>query len=194
VSKKGRIKNKNWEGVFMLSVRKLYKLFEKQNVNDIRSFLHQHTVADINECSLLTPHQAQSIMSIAISCFNPQVMHCLLEEFGADLNAVCVYDTEDSEWYLLEMAYYAVFDPTEAIEWLLDQGASPFLCLKPRVVKTPLDPDALCLVECAADRTRTAWAAHWALSQHPVWRDMAQQVAQAVVATPVREFSKRHKK
>jgi hypothetical protein len=72
------------------------------------------------------------------------------------------------------------------MEWLLKRGASPFFFLKTHTPVSLSDP--LRLIDCAKDRLRTAWAAAWSLSHHPVWRDMVQPAAQCVMGTPVREF------
>lgn len=173
----------------MLSERKLRKLFERKDVAEICRTLRQHGVVDVNDCCVLTPHSARSVMSFAIYCFHPEVMRCLLHEFGADFHVVCVCGADDVDWYPLDIAHLYDLDPEKAMEWLLDHGTSPFVFLKGNNLIAPAYINSrVCLVDAAEERLYTAWAATWFLSQHPVSRDMAQQVAQCIMATPVREF------
>jgi len=178
----------------MLSERKLRKLFERKDVAEICRTLRQHNIVDVNDCSVLTPHSARSVLSFAIESFHPDVMWSLLNDFGADLNVVCVSDAEGVDWYPLEIAYCMLGVPEYAVRWLLEHGSSPFVFLD---YSGPEDPwnESECLVERARDRLRTAWAATWVLSQRPhalgAWglRVMAQQVAQCIMETPLREVS-----
>jgi hypothetical protein len=71
---------------------------------------------------------------------------------------------------------------------MIDHGASPYII--DDLEDYYADPRRRFgrLIIAAKERIYTAWAVAWALSQHPVFRDMAQQVAQCIMATPVREF------
>ena len=189
----------------------LNNVFKKKDVALVRSFLIQHKI-DVNVCGIKTREGGWLLATPlvhAIANFDGNVMKCLLEEFGADVNAPC-YRTHGGpisvEDYPLFQACCTPDDPVEATEFLLDRGASPF-AVPYGMSSSTLNSAAMGLFEAGKRRTYAAWAVAWSLSQRPpqstsVWglRDVAQQVAQCIMVTPVREFLreegdfKRHKK
>ena len=185
--------------------RVIRKLFQRCNVKEIREFLHQHHI-DVNELSLRQDDESQyrwSPMVYAIANFDRDVMEMLLNEFGADFNkpCVCVRDgaVPSADDYLI-LHNCIPGDFTLSVEFMLDNGASPFVFHdnNDRFITSPTHHVQMVLT--AKERLRTAWAAAWSLSQRPVLRDMIQPVAQRIMATPVREFltdekdCKKHKK
>lgn len=182
-SERGRIMAKDVESVFA-----------RRNVAEIRTFLRDHTI-DVNACTLLWAPDSliySTAMKYAIYHFDPCVVRMLLDEFDADLNAPCHVERIN---YFIAEDDYLIFqmkscggDTDDILEFLLDHGASAFILEESSFWLSNPRNHFCRLLLSARDRTRTAWAAHWALSQHPVFRDMAQQVAQGILATPVREF------
>lgn len=182
-----------WNKGVGLHVEHYYQLFRQDNIGLVRSCLKLHEI-DVNACTIHVGNHAYTSPAVyAVIQFDRRMMECLLSEFEADLNAHCYRESgSEKTEYLLDYALCgpdSVSKGLEATAFLLDHGASPFLV---STIDDPqharLVPDALALVKTARDRLYTAWAAHWALSQHLVFRDMAQQVAQCILATPVREF------
>ncbi len=174
----------------------LNHVFKTKDVAQIRSFLLQHSI-DVNVCGIRTRDGGWLLATPlvhAVANFDAKVMTCLLDEFGADLNAPC-YRTPggpiDIEDYPIFQACCTPDDPVDATAFMLDHGASPF-SVPYGMSSFALNVDAMDVFEAGQARCRTAWAAYWALSQHPVFRDMAQQVAQCIMTTPVREFLKSH--
>jgi hypothetical protein len=169
------------------------RVFARKNVAEIRNFLRHHAI-DVNECTLLWSPDSliySTTMKYAMYHFDPDVIQMLLKEFGADLNAPC--HVERVNGFVAEDDYLifqikASGDTDDILEFLLDHGASAFILEESSVWLSNPRYGFCRLLLTARDRTRVAWAAHWALSQHLVWRDMAQQVAQHIMATPVREF------
>jgi len=181
------------EGVATLYSDDFYRVFKRKDVGRIRSFLREHDV-DVNACTIALDPKSKvysTVMVFALVFYDRAVMMCLLDEFGADLDVPC-YIGNDPQ---LPLRDYPVFqacvanNAEEAVEFVLDHGASP-LAVSYGVSDNTLDRFALTIIEAAKDRLRTAWAAAWSLSHHPVLRDMAQPVAQRVMTTPVREFLK----
>lgn len=182
-SERGRIMAKDVESVFA-----------RKNVAEIGNFLRHHAI-DVNACTLLWSPDSliySTAMKYAVYHFDPDVVQMLLKEFGADLNAPChverinCFVAEDD--YLLFQMKSCGGDTYDTLEFLLDHGASAFILDESSGWLSNPRNHFCRLLLSARDRTRAAWAAHWALSQHPVWRDMAQQVAQCIMATPVRVF------
>lgn len=167
-----------------------YNAFHGKDVPQARWFLQRYAI-DVNACTIDAGMGVRtSPMVYAVINFDPTVMLCLLNEFGADLNAPCYQDGEDIQ-YLLD---YALCGPgtvekaTEATGFLLDHGASPFMIPGVENHYGAFVRSGMMLVNVAKERCYTAWAAHWTLSHDPCWRDMADQVARCIMATPVREF------
>ena len=191
-----------------LEAEHCYHLFRQKSADAVRSCIKEFGI-DINACTIhVGAHAYTSPLVYAIVYFDQCTVACLLSEFGADLNAPCYLNpnalSDEKTEYVLDFALCgpeSVAKVMEATDFLLDHGASPFLISSIEDPKhARLVPDALLLIEAAKDRLRTAWASCWALSHHPVWRDMIQPAAQRVMGTPVREFltdekdGKRHKK
>jgi hypothetical protein len=170
------------------------RVFARRNVAEIRNFLRHHAI-DVNACTLLWSHDSliySTAMKYAMCHFDPGVVQMLLDEFGADLNAPChveranCFIAEDD--YLIFQMKSCGGDTNNILEFLLDHGASAFI-LEESSDWLSNPRNRFCrLLLSARVRTRVAWAATWALSQHPVWRDMAQQVAQCIMGTPARKF------
>jgi hypothetical protein len=177
------------EGI--LHAGRLFEVFVRNDVAEIRNVL-QHLGLEVNSCVLYWDGQPHiwSPLFCAIAFFDENVIHMLLDEFGADLNLPCIRKRDsnvvDSSSYPL---FRACTNPNERVlDFMLDHGASPFTCSRLPLTTKEFQRYSRYMIKTARKRCRTAWAAHWALSQHLVWRDMAQQVAQCIAATPVREF------
>jgi hypothetical protein len=179
----------DYQGPYATDVNNVFKT---RDVARVRSFLTQHKI-DVNACGIRTNAGGWLLATPlvhAIANFDKTVMKCLLEEFAADLNTPC-YRTSGGpialEDYPLFQSCCTPDDPVEAAEFLLDHGAHPFVVPYGMSLLSH-NVTALDMLQAAKVRIQTAWAATWALSQHPVWRDMAQQVAQCIMGTPARKF------
>lgn len=174
-------------------------VFARKNVAEIRSFL-RHRAIDVNACNLLWSPDSliySTTMKYAMYHFDQGVVQMLLDEFGADLNAPCHVERDggfiaEDDYLIFQMTTNG--DPDGILEFLLDHGASAFILDESSDWLSDTGFRFCRLLLAGRDRLRTAWAAAWALSQRPhapaAWglRDMAQQVAQCIMATPVREF------
>jgi hypothetical protein len=182
-------------------------IFRQKDVGKIRNFLKTHNV-DVNVCSIPLTDLKRihlSVIRYALVHFDRAVMSCLLEEFGADLNAPCTVCTVPRfvrlDYPVFE-ACFGVGDRLEVLEYVIDHGATPFAVARgaTNFLTRPVSGQALHLLECAKKRIRTAWVVVWTFSQltGTMWPDMSEPLVKMLMAMPAMEFSrdtyKRHKK